>query len=158
MNIDGGGKRGRGGIPINPFKREGEKHIERTDENMLIKAMKDAVNLKDGTQKAMDLIRTMNAEQISQIRVYLANGKHTYDAKVRGVVEMIDEMKGIQETFEKLVGSHKTISNRLCADMWQEVMNQTTDGRFNIDVLKTMVKQAHEAQGGHDDDMMDADV
>ena len=125
---------------------------------MLIKALNDAVSLKGGGQKAMDLIRAMNADEICGIRVYLKSGKHTYDAKVRGIVEMIDEMKGIQETFEKLVGSHKTISNRLCADLWQDVMNQTTDGKFNIDVLKTMIKQAHEQKGGHDDDMMDADI
>ena len=158
MRIEGGGKRGRGGMPINPFKKEREKHIVPTDEALVVKASQDAVNLRDGNQKAMDMIRAMSADQICQIRVYLANGKHTYDAKVKGVIEMINEMKNISEVFEKFMGSHRTISNRLCADLWQDVMNQTTDGRFNIDVLKTMVKQAHEAQGGHDDDMMDADI
>ena len=70
----------------------------------------------------------------------MSHGKSHHDVKVKGAINMIDELINIKNVGEKFINTHRNIELRLSSQLWQETVKRSSDGKFNSDILLVLLE------------------
>ena len=100
----------------------------------------------------MTKLESLSVEQLKEILQVLGAGKQQNDIKVKMLVEKLPDFTCLASAQKKLNGSYEEAVAKTCAAVWNKVTTQSGGGKFNMDILKMLLKQIIKAQGGDDMD------
>ena len=140
LQLRGGApKRGRSGTP-NPFVHDG-RPVTTADVSLFQNACNNSVTLQDDQDPDFTkFFREMPDECKVRAMKFLTHGKHTNDLKVKLLVGMLPKMEDIKKSENKLKGSFSKIEKKFAAKVWTLTCDESQNQKFNMDVLKVMLK------------------
>jgi hypothetical protein len=138
----------------NPFEAAPETRLVRTDKPFVERVLNDIVAL--GENANPDVMATLNGvsnEKLKDMVKFLNTGKHTNEIKLKLLVGMLPQLADMTKLKEKLDVSIQTIEQLHAAGLWKWVTAQTEGGAFNMDVLRSKLRDIIRSKGGGDVDM-----
>jgi len=111
----------------------------------------DACNAALAYQQPIDVVvklESLSIEVLQEMLHVLETGKQQNDIKVKMLVEKLPELKIIATAQMKITGSYDEAVVKACSSVWENVLTQSGGSKFNMDILKMMMKQIIKAKSG----------
>ena len=111
----------------------------------------DACNAALAYQQPVDVmakLESLSTEVLQEMLQVLETGKQQNDIKVKMLVEKLPDLKIIATAQMKINGSYEEAVSKTCSDVWDNVLTQSGVNKFNMDILKMIIKQIIKAKSG----------
>ncbi len=125
----------------NPFEQEVRDVVSANDVELFRTACNTAVTMKNNDQKVWELISGIPVRELEVFVATFSTSKQQNDLKVRSLIEKIPALTSMMACETKLKGSYQEIVTKLSSNVWADICQKSTNGKFSADFMKNAVSK-----------------